>query len=82
MWIMTSKGFKIRNDNDKNAYIANLGKFQKEGFRFTLKRAAIVRGKATVTLEKCVTFSRKVSWECETSDEPWIFEAGKWFFDQ
>lgn len=81
MWNMSSMNFRNRNNNDRKAYTDSLREFQGFEFRLEIESVSIVRRKAVTTIRKCILLPAEKNWKCEVTDEKWIFERKKWFFD-
>lgn len=81
MWEMNSKNLKKKNNNDKKGYIENLRKFKKFSLCSNIRSISFVNKKSIVSMRICVKFFKGEEWKCDTVDNEWIFEDGKWFYD-
>lgn len=81
MWKMSSKGFKDRNENNKEKYVSDL---KEHGFGRVKARVLGVRidGKrAEVTVRISIWTNQDKKWTKEVVLEQWVFEDGGWCFD-
>jgi hypothetical protein len=79
MWKMTSK--TIRMSTPAKIYIDDLRKFRKDNFRSNIESVSIKRKKAVVTIQRCLILTGDTDWRCETTNDRWIIENGRWFYD-
>jgi hypothetical protein len=81
MWRMSSSSLRQKNDNDEEAYVRQARQYGLGKVRTKIIKIGLDRNRARVRVKLTVWSKPDRKWLTEVDDETWVFEEGRWAFE-